>query len=163
MAKHSFPSSKSHLRFVLESRQYLSCAGSRKPRLKEDVPSGTCLSDLIAPFSGMELAENRFGFLLTARVGLKGTSKPVLYKVLMNENNSLTQELLQFLVYCQSFQYPTAPKATRRLLVVQDSKRIEEQTIKSFPCKFMHPSFQFICTSLLPVTILAEHLYSNSR
>jgi hypothetical protein len=53
---------------------------------------------------------------------LKGTSKPVLYRTLLNENeyhrssdgaSQLTREKLECLIYHMSFQYTTATKVSR--------------------------------------------------
>lgn len=86
-------------------------------------------------------------FLLTAQQGLKGTSKPVFYRVVLNENlryrpdgnptvaTALTKEKLQKLVYLMSFQYGTATKAVRRVPVVGYSKRLAEIVLGCLPCK----------------------------
>ena len=87
--------------------------------MKNNVHSGTILSGeqlQILSFTGL----NASSFLLTAHGGLKGTSKPVLYRTLLNENEMhrpssdaetpLTQEELQRLIYHMSFQYTTATK-----------------------------------------------------
>lgn len=68
---------------------------------------------------------------MTAHGGLKGTSKPVLYRTLLNENERpsdedetpLTQENLEHLIYHMSFQYTTATKAVRLPPVIGYSKK----------------------------------------
>lgn len=99
-----------------------------------NVPSGTCVADpsLSLPLSTLSLDTD---FLLTAQGGLKGTSKPVFYRELLNENGSLTPEVLQSVVFGLSFHYGTATKATRRLSVAQYSKRLAEQFLAYLPCK----------------------------
>lgn len=104
----------------------------------ENVPSGTCVSDVIMPFSGMKLetSGDSSDFFLTAQGGLKGTSKAVQYRVLLNENKAtLTPEVLRSLVFGLSFAYGTATKATRRLSVAQYAKRMAEQFLSYLPCK----------------------------
>lgn len=82
------------------------------------------------PFSEMSVDD----FLLTAQGGLKGTSKPVFYRPLVNENPSLNRDVLESVVYGLSFYYGTATKAPRRLSVVQYSKRLAEQFLAYLPC-----------------------------
>lgn len=73
-----------------------------------------------------------FSFLLTAQGGLKGTSKPVFYRVIWNENflfpvqngTSLTKDLLTKLTYCMSFQYGTATKSPRLVPVLKYGARL---------------------------------------
>jgi hypothetical protein len=80
-------------------------------------------------------------FLLTAHGGLKGTSKPVFYRVIVNENrmgdNRRSEEtpLMQSIVYEMSFQYGTATKAVRKVPVVLYSKRLAEAAIGFLACK----------------------------
>lgn len=88
--------------------------------VKSNVHSGTVLSgEQLQILSGTGL--NASSFLLTAHGGLKGTSKPVLYRTLLNENERptdedetpLTQENLERLCYHMSFQYTTATKVSK--------------------------------------------------
>jgi len=74
-----------------------------------------------------------FDFLLTAHQGIKGTSKTVLYKTLLNENvifrggegsTPLTAETLKLVTYHMSFQYGTATKAVRLVPVLCYSGRL---------------------------------------
>jgi ribosomal protein S17 len=101
--------------------------------VNKNVPSGTCVDNVIMPFAKMGLAEDPLSFLLTAQGGLKGTSKPVFYRMLLNQNGSLTREVLESVVFGLSFQYPTATKATRRLSLAQYCKRLSEQLISYLP------------------------------
>jgi len=75
----------------------------RKPR---NVASGTTLT-VVEEFvlNGNDQA-GEFSFLLTAQGGLKGTSKPMLYTCLTNENQSsgLDKDKLKKLTYDLSFQ-----------------------------------------------------------
>ena len=100
--------------------------------VKNNVHSGTVLSgEQLQILSGTGL--NASSFLLTAHGGLKGTSKPVLYRTLLNENEyhrpsnqaatPLTREKLERLVYHMSFQYTTATKAVRLPPVIGYSKK----------------------------------------
>lgn len=112
-----------------------------------NVPSGTCVDhtiitdpkirkDVIKDEPKLQVYENAVGsskgydFLLTAQGGLKGTSKPVYYRVLLNENftpqvgTSLTCDVLQKITYHMSFQYGTATKAVRSVPVVYYSSRL---------------------------------------
>ena len=64
---------------------------------------------------------------------LTGTSKPVYYRVLLNENavwkpcsgtSPLTKDILQLITYHMTFQYGTATKAVRSVPVVYYSSRL---------------------------------------
>lgn len=107
------------------------------PRDK-NVPSGTCVDNTImdannsipksTPESNPPKRLRRFDepagdcngcdFLLTAQGGLKGTSKPIYYRVLLNENaeigcqgaTALNKKKLELATYHMSFQYSTATK-----------------------------------------------------
>jgi len=122
-----------------------------------NVHSGTCLDHTIT--GGMQnlavkdetlppaycfptVARNTsvgFDFLLTAQGGLKGTSKPVYYRVLRNENlffcgerdarTSLTRDKLEKLTYHLSFLYTTASKAPRSIPIVYYSKSLANQAM----------------------------------
>ncbi len=107
-----------------------------------NVPSGTCVDHTIVSSS-----EGNPNFLLIPQHGLKGTSKAVYYKVLVNENSivpkhllgrgtELTAEILQKLTFAMSFQYGTATKSVRHVPVVLYSKRLAEQMIGYVNCKF---------------------------
>lgn len=100
--------------------------------VRNNVHSGTVLSgEQLQILSGTGL--NASSFLLTAQGGLKGTSKPVLYRTLSNENENhrpsneaatpLTREKLERLIYHMSFQYTTATKAVRLPPVIGYSKK----------------------------------------
>eukprot|EP00593_Proboscia_inermis_P009976 CAMPEP_0171325968 /NCGR_PEP_ID=MMETSP0816-20121228/117145_1 /TAXON_ID=420281 /ORGANISM="Proboscia inermis, Strain CCAP1064/1" /LENGTH=225 /DNA_ID=CAMNT_0011825289 /DNA_START=1396 /DNA_END=2073 /DNA_ORIENTATION=+ len=112
-----------------------------------NVPSGTCVDhtittdpkirsdvvkadeDLAQVFENVGMSKG-FDFLLTAQGGLKGTSKPVYYRVLLNENFSpnggtpLSSDVLQRITYHMTFQYGTATKAVRSVPVVYYSSRL---------------------------------------
>jgi len=105
-----------------------------------NVDSGTVVDDpkimmfengLKLATSASEAGDNGFDFFLTAQAGLKGTSKPVLYRVLENENytrtppggTSLTRDILEQMCYHMSFQYGTATKSTRLLPILKYAER----------------------------------------
>jgi eukaryotic translation initiation factor 2C len=76
--------------------------------IRNNVPSGT----LVDEFSTSD-SNDTFDFLLTPQGGLKGTSKPIYYRVLLNENakrpadfdgSPLTKEKLPQLTYHMAFQ-----------------------------------------------------------
>lgn len=65
-----------------------------------------------------------YDFLLTAQGGLKGTSKPVHYRIIWNENavhhqrtggSCLSKEKLEFATYEMSYQYSTATKVRKSM------------------------------------------------
>ena len=82
-----------------------------------------------------------FDHLLTAQGGMKGTSKPIYYRVLLNENafwgphdgtgevTPLTKENLELCTYHMSLKYPTATKATREIPAVKYAKRVANQVL----------------------------------
>ena len=110
------------------------------PRKPENVPSGTVVDSKIMGFrNGMDLSSDNSGetttrlsdgtslqvfsstrqdsidFLLTAQGGLKGTSKPVYYRCLLNENSvygvdgypeakPLSKRMLEKITYHMAFQ-----------------------------------------------------------
>ena len=143
---------------------------------KENVWSGTCVDEDIMPFpcsqefenysvvpNGIELRvfentnEACNDFLLTAQGALKGTSKPVFYRVILNENlrfkpdtnpdaTPLTRKTTQNIVYAMSFQYGTATKAVRQIPVVLYSRRLAKTASGYLPCK----SGDFLCTRFAP-------------
>lgn len=53
-----------------------------------NVPSGTLVRDLVDDFRLLDVNDGSFSFLLTAQGGLKGTSKPMFYRCILNENAS---------------------------------------------------------------------------
>lgn len=112
--------------------QIVPSGGNGVGRSVKNVPSGTCVNDVIVAFSNVDIGND---FLLTAQGGLKGTSKPVYYRVLIKEDDVLTRDVLQAVVYGLSFNYGSATKATRRLSVTQYSKRLAEQFLSYLPCK----------------------------
>lgn len=81
-----------------------------------------------------------YDFLLTAQGGLKGTSKPVHYRIIWNENavhqkgngSCLTKEKLEIATYEMSFQYSTATKAVRLVPVIRYSAKCAETVLKYF-------------------------------
>jgi len=123
----------------------------------KNVPSGTCVDNTIMdannsiPKSTSEsnLSQNlqRFDepagdcngcdFLLTAQGGLKGTSKPIYYRVLLNENaefggpgaTALSKTKLELATYHMSFQYSTATKAVRAVPVVFYSAKLAKMVM----------------------------------
>ena len=102
----------------------------------DNVPSGTVVDTIVTSFrNGLKLSteaateagkearlrcfedanDDGFDFLLVAQGGLKGTSKPMYYRVLLNENavwkpeggkdtSPLTKEALQTMTYHMAFQ-----------------------------------------------------------
>ena len=98
----------------------------------------------------MELFESvkddGFDFFLTAQGGLKGTSKPVYYRVLLNENyvwkptsgkgSPLTADMIKKVTFAMSHQYGTATKATRMIPVIHYARRLAETAIGYVKCKF---------------------------
>jgi len=81
----------------------------------------------------MNSYDDGFDFVLVSHGGLKGTSKPVYYRVLWNENavwgvnetsTPLTRDALELMTYHMSFQYTTATKSVRTVPVVYYSARL---------------------------------------
>jgi hypothetical protein len=119
----------------------------------KNVWSGTCIDKEIMPLKWspdkekVELYESQDqahkDFLLTAHGGVKGTSKPVFYRVIVDENcmggNGMCGRtpLMQSIVYEMSFQYGTATKAVRKVPVVLYSKRLAETAIGFLPCELL--------------------------
>jgi eukaryotic translation initiation factor 2C len=127
-----------------------------------NVPSGSCIDDVIVDgppanvygeihtqrmqlnnpnkitcFS--EPGSNGFDFILVAHGSGLGTSKPVHYRVLLNENvvlkagencTPLTRETLENLTNQMSYQYSTATKAIRMVPVIYYGSRLATMTIK---------------------------------
>jgi hypothetical protein len=84
-----------------------------------------------------------YDFLLIAHGSGKGTSKPVHYRMILNENaahvpahvrgvggSKLTKEKLELATYAMSFQYSTATKAVRLVPVLYYSTRCAETVLK---------------------------------
>lgn len=119
----------------------------------KNVPSGTCVDhtiiDVSAKLHGMSLQNDNLptgmrhfnqgndvgevcDFILTSQGGLKGTSKPIYYRVITNENaeigvdgaSPLSKEKLECATYQMSFQYSTATKAVRAVPVLFYSTRL---------------------------------------
>ena len=121
------------------------CPATTADAVKNNVPSGTCVDHTIVHFTDLSLSDDKekmddiaderrfpqiegtvpsFDFILTAHGGLKGTSKPVYYRVILNDNMSikplgpnsgtggtpLTKLELEKMTYHMSFQYGTATK-----------------------------------------------------
>ena len=89
-----------------------------------------------------EKGDGGYDFLLIAHGSGKGTSKPVHYRMIMNENaghkrdggSKLSKELLEQATYEMSFQYSTATKAVRLVPVLYYSSRCAETVIKYLRC-----------------------------
>lgn len=124
------------------SRNNVKIVPSDRNAGEKNVFSGTCVDEqVIDNLAGMSLhgndrtsisdMQNRgylysepegsgYDFLLTAHGGLKGTSKPVQYRIILNENavfrpnnpnaTPLTKSKLEQATYEMSFQYSTATK-----------------------------------------------------
>lgn len=139
-------------------------------RMDLNVPSGTCLDHTIIDFKDSlristesvprgEISPDNlvlisdsnsstgFDFLLTPQGGLKGTSKPVYYRTVYNENavwkpisgvsTPLDKDKLENLVYHMSFQYGSATKVSKyciksRLIRILLRFRRLKNTVKSF-------------------------------
>eukprot|EP00559_Dactyliosolen_fragilissimus_P005779 CAMPEP_0184858258 /NCGR_PEP_ID=MMETSP0580-20130426/3389_1 /TAXON_ID=1118495 /ORGANISM="Dactyliosolen fragilissimus" /LENGTH=1354 /DNA_ID=CAMNT_0027354333 /DNA_START=16 /DNA_END=4080 /DNA_ORIENTATION=+ len=133
---------------------------SAQDGFKNNVFSGTCLDHTIMDFKNklalneeekvatddsqhLKLFSERdsdgYDFLLTAQGGLKGTSKPIFYRVILNENvvwapkdcggSPLTKAKLEELTYHMSYQYSTATKAVRKVPVIYYSSRLSEMVM----------------------------------
>ena len=88
--------------FVAAQRDHNMCVVPANPTdgINGNVPSGTLVKNSIACSGAVD---DQFDFLLTPQGGLKGTSKPMYYRVLTNENK-LSRDDLHNLVYCMAFQ-----------------------------------------------------------
>jgi eukaryotic translation initiation factor 2C len=127
-----------------------------------NVPSGSCIDDVIidSPPENVygEIDKDRmrlnnpnkvtcfsepgsdgFDFILVAHGSGLGTSKPVHYRVLLNENavlkanencTPLTRDILEILTNQMSYQYSTASKAIRMVPVVYYGSRLAMMTNK---------------------------------
>jgi len=87
--------------------------------------------------------DDGFDFFMTSQGGLKGTSKPIYYRIILNENavwlpqpppvsSPLTRETLELITYHMAFQYGTATKAVRSLPVLKYSSRLAEMGLNYF-------------------------------
>lgn len=104
----------------------------------KNVPSGTLVDSLV---DDSFLDGSDGSFLLTPQGGLKGTSKPMLYRCLVNENDkvsrkvlvknpqatSLSKSVLTELVFDLAFQYGTATKAPRKVPVLLNSEKLAQR------------------------------------
>eukprot|EP00548_Thalassiothrix_antarctica_P021134 CAMPEP_0194179776 /NCGR_PEP_ID=MMETSP0154-20130528/13179_1 /TAXON_ID=1049557 /ORGANISM="Thalassiothrix antarctica, Strain L6-D1" /LENGTH=790 /DNA_ID=CAMNT_0038895255 /DNA_START=366 /DNA_END=2738 /DNA_ORIENTATION=+ len=129
-----------------------------------NVPSGTCVNHTITDYldgersalpkeaveGGANVFEpsdyDGFDFLLTSQGGLKGTSKPIFYRTIYNENyvwkpekedssrvTQLTKQKLQQITYSMTFQYGTATKAVRMVPVIKYSVRLASTFVSYLP------------------------------
>lgn len=89
--------------------------------------------------------------------GLKGTSKPIYYRVILNENavwkpdahaSPLSREILQMITYHMAFQYGTATKAVRSLPVLKYSSRLAEMGLGYFSTLRNHEEPKLVSTPL---------------
>lgn len=104
-----------------------------------NVPSGTCVTDSrvisqIIDASGMQVYEggaNR-DFILIPQHGLKGTSKPVYYRVLKLGIDG-SQQNIRDVTYSLSFRYATATKAPRLPAVLLYSQRVAGVILSCLP------------------------------
>lgn len=118
--------------------------------VKNNVHSGTCVDSVVTDrMTDLQLHGNKsedsstmedhyiysepggagYDFLLTAHGGLKGTSKPVHYRIILNENavwhpkhsngTALTKVDLEQMTYEMCFQYQTATKVRKNLIRFQ--------------------------------------------
>jgi hypothetical protein len=127
---------------------------------QKNVHSGTCVdSEIIDSVDNLSLEQvdgneapaqlysepggRGYDFLLIAHGSGKGTSKPVHYRMILNENaahvpahvrgvggSNLTKEKLELATYAMSFQYSTATKAVRLVPVLYYSTRCAETVLK---------------------------------
>ena len=127
-----------------------------------NVPSGTLVDSCITSHE----SDGSFDFLLTPQGGLKGTSKPMLYRVILNENvagrERLTRDDIYNMTYRMAFQCKlrtpflftgkasfnshlcqscnsidgTATKAPRKVPVLLNSERLANRVIKYGGCKY---------------------------
>lgn len=104
-----------------------------------NVPSGTCVTDSrvisnIIDGSGVQVFEGGWNrdFILVPQHGLKGTSKPVYYRVLKLGIDG-SQENIRDVTYSLSFRYATATKAPRLPAVILYSQRIAGVILACLP------------------------------
>jgi len=129
----------------------------------KNVPSGTVVDASITTHSSMSGSND---FFLTAHGGLKGTSKPMLYRTIVNENDF--NGGLQQLTYEMSFQCKfrktrlgivfrtvwchltlelvldgSATKAPRKVPVLLNSEKLSSRIMKSAGCKYFVKLIEF--------------------
>ncbi|GAX27008.1 hypothetical protein FisN_9Lh322 [Fistulifera solaris] len=109
-----------------------------------NVPSGTCVTDpraisqIITGSDGsnesstLKRAERNYDFILVPQQGLKGTSKPVYYRVL-KLGISGSQQAIKDVTYSLSFRYATATKVPRLPAVLLYSQRIAGVILACLP------------------------------
>lgn len=84
-------------------------------------------------------SDTDFDFILTAQGGLKGTSKPINYRVRLNENarwgpkgcNALTKANLENCTFQMCHKYGSATKAVREVPLVKYAKKLANQVLSS--------------------------------
>mmetsp|Transcript_32098 Transcript_32098/g.66909 ORF Transcript_32098/g.66909 Transcript_32098/m.66909 type:complete len:182 (-) Transcript_32098:312-857(-) len=95
--------------------------------------SGTCLDHTVMEFGALSVTENErnnYDFLLTPQAGIKGTSKPIYFRVRINENSdTLNKQTLEWCTYHMCWKYPTATKAVREVPAVKYAKRLANQVL----------------------------------
>mmetsp|Transcript_13807 Transcript_13807/g.27990 ORF Transcript_13807/g.27990 Transcript_13807/m.27990 type:complete len:1077 (+) Transcript_13807:697-3927(+) len=98
-----------------------------------NVYSGTCLDHTVMEFGALSVTENErnnYDFLLTPQAGIKGTSKPIYFRVRINENSdTLNKQTLEWCTYHMCWKYPTATKAVREVPAVKYAKRLANQVL----------------------------------
>ncbi|KAL7521041.1 hypothetical protein ACHAWX_005735 [Stephanocyclus meneghinianus] len=80
-----------------------------------------------------------YDFLLTAQGGLKGTSKPIYYRVRLNENavwgprgcTALTKENIANCTHQMCYKYGSATKAVREVPIIKYAKKLANQVLSS--------------------------------
>ena len=111
------------------NRIYYYSAGSgrtewEQPDTPENVPSGCYVDHKDFLPKGRNHGGKSYDFLLTAHGGLKGTSKPILYRCLWHENpDEFGKEALIKMTYCCSFFYGTASKSIREPAILRYASR----------------------------------------
>jgi hypothetical protein len=128
----------------------------------KNVYSGACIDNMIIDMSNLQVAPeyseteqkemsskrsliytetkpNGYDFILVAHGGGLGTSKPVHYRCILNENavwrassssSPLLKETLELITYQMSYQYSTAAKAVRVVPAVYYSTRLANVAMK---------------------------------
>ena len=80
-----------------------------------------------------------YDFLLTAQGGLKGTSKPIYYRVRLNENavwgprgcTALTKENIANCTHQMCYKYGSATKSVREVPIIKYAKKLANQVLSS--------------------------------
>ena len=113
------------------------CPSEDEQMMSQQPASPVQLFEMVSPNGG-------YDFLLTAHGGIKGTSKPIFYRVILNENvvwkpdahvSPLTKEIIQEMTYHMSYQYATATKAVRMVPVVYYSNKLANVAVGYIGCK----------------------------